>query len=249
MMASGKYELYSYVDALSPERLWQSAQVRELHEDHGVYVEFTGKRLESGEYIKNQARLAPFRTKTKGICWKEGEVYYPPISVYQHSIEKCQKALAEIVQGGTLGTSPSDIIKKYRGECFFMVYSILRGGVASDLFPSALNFLQEYVQAVIWWLQTLQSRAETVLTVGKEPNLAYSNVDAAVASLCPELMQGFGFMLNVDHTQQWSFPVANTRELDPVLAEWESDSVPMLTWRMFQYYQGVEALMDAVQAL
>ena len=249
MMASGKFSANDYVDVQSADRVWKTAKVTEVNESHGVHVTPIGLMSTYSEYVNVPTRIARFRTKTKGVSWTDTEVETKLEYVYQFMLDEKSRKMKDLWDGGEQGIEIADFIQEYRGQCFFALASILRDSVGPALLSSALSFLRDYTVLCCWWLSTLPSRLPAINSVIRAPELAYDNVEFAVASMWPELMHGFGIAMGVEPKLKRTFGEKDKEDLDRLLEQEGYESLEMKLWGDFCTNNGLDFVESAINSL
>lgn len=245
MMAARNFREGDYVDVQSQDRVWKAARVRESNTSNGLFVEYVCKLQTYGEYIKSPARVALFRTKTKGRTWQDSEIQRSPIVGLPINLSKGLDLMEKIVGGSV---SATDTIRGFRGDCFFTVLAILRDAPSTDLLNQTFAFLHTFSRVLVWWLGLVPSLVTSISTVIRNPEKAYDSTEFAVASMWPELFQGFEAMLNVGQKSLRRFREDNAA-IKHFLTQEACTNLEEKIWKDFTQLDGITVLKAAVEAL
>lgn len=244
---------WEYTDVQADDQTWKVGKVLEKNTEHGTYVRFVDLEETHARYITSPARLAKFRTRTRGNAWSETGFDSPPKSFYEGELKRFRELKRKLTsndRGDWL--SANDILKEVRGEFYFAVATIMQDSVHTTLLPSALLFLREYASLMVWWLQLAPQQLPAITEVLLRPDAAYDSPECAKASLWPELFDAFSLICRINpktKSQFYKKTEDQVRSQGAMLASEGADSLEELFLLDFAQNRGMEALTTLLESL
>ena len=249
----GEFFDWEYTDVQADDQTWKVGKVQEKNKEHGTYVKFVDLEETHACFITSQARLAKFRTKTRGNAWPEGGFDSPPNFFYEDELKQFQELKRKLTSNDRREwLSANDILKGIRGDFYFAVATVMQDSVSTALLPHALCFLREYASLLLWWLQWAPERIPAITEVLLRADAAYDSVECAKASLWPELFDAFSLICRVNpktKSQFYKKAEDQVRALEAMLAREGVDSLEELFLMDFVQQGGLEALTALMESL
>lgn len=181
--------LGDYVDLCCSETIWVVAKVTDLREDLGLRLDYRKKGSKQAEWLlPNSKRLAPFRTRTST---KE---YFPipPQGLDLHNM------IDEAIHGLNGAQSEcKEIIAFYRGTLYSLALETLKSKPSTrEAMVQAVQFLTGFTDFVARWLDDFPKWQGHVASEMVAKEVMYTDENAALASMWPELFEVIGLILD-----------------------------------------------------
>ena len=181
--------LGDFVDLCCSETTWVVAKVTDLREDLGLRLDYRKKGSKQAEWLlPNSKRLAPFRTRTST---KE----YFPIPPQGLSLPNM---LDEAINGlnGTQ-IECKGIIAFYRGTLYSLALETLKSKPSTrEAMVQAVQFLTGFTVFVARWLDDFPKWQGHIASEMIAKEVMYTDENAALASMWPELFEVIGLILD-----------------------------------------------------